>query len=299
MKIIHTLRLIDNKSIFDELLNMMELSAILAKKHYNNIFLYTTPDVADAVRSRKIPYDFIDTVVLKDLPNKSYTLPKIKVYSIQTEPFIHIDYDAFIFDKVDFNNFEKTYSTHPEGLSIIKTIGHPHFFNSLDGFINTYITQSKELIYKLDTDLQRNISYDIIPNFSVFGGYGYKLISDASKYCLNIYNKHYELIDNYWWNNVVLEQLLIPSIMKMISGKSDLFTFLFENVPNGFQLKNENEFPISIYSNGENITFENEADLHNKSDYNFNGFLHLHGEKLFPIIQKILVAKIKKEKEII
>jgi hypothetical protein len=299
MKIIHTLRLIDNKLIFDEILNMMELSAILAKRHYNNIFLYTTPDVAEAVRARKIPYDWIDTDILTDLPNKSYTLPKIKIYSIQTEPFIHIDYDAFLFDKIDFSNTEKIYSTHPEGLSIVQKIGHPHFFNSLDGFINTYITQSKELIYKLDVELQKHISYDIIPNFSVFGGYDYKLITEASEYCLDVYNKHYELVDNYWWNNVVLEQLLIPSVMKMISGKNDLFTFLFENVPNGFQLKNENEFPISIYSNGETITFENDSDLDNKIDYNFNGFMHLQGEKLFPIIQKILVAKIKKQKGLI
>jgi hypothetical protein len=299
MKIIHTYRPIYGNSIPNEILNMMELSTLLAKKHYGNIFLYTTSEIVEYVKNRNIPYDYIDFKILDELANKSYTLPKIKVYSVQTEPYIHIDYDAFIFDKISFNNQTKSYATHPEGLSIIRNTPHPYFFNALDGFINTYITESKELISKLDKELQEKISYDVIPNFSVFGGYNYKLIAEASKYCLDIYNKNYQLIDNYWWNNVVLEQLLIPSVMKMITGNDDLFTYLFDYVPNSFHLTNETDFPISIKSNGDYITFENETDMYNKIDYNFNGFMHLHGEKLFPIIQKILIAKIQKEKDII
>lgn len=299
MKIIHSLRLLNGRPISDVFLNMMELSAILAKKHYNNITLYTTEDVAEAVRHRKIPYNHIDTKILSDVPNKSYVVPKIKVYSIQTEPFIHIDYDAFLFNKVEFTNTDKLYATHPEGLSVVSKIPPPIFFNALDGFYTTYVREARPLIDSLPKKFIDNILWDVIPNFSVFGGYDYKLISEASQYCLNIYNNNRNLIDNYWWNSVVLEQLFIPSAIRMIRNRNDNFTYLFENLPNSFTLKNKTDFPISIFSQGEIITFNSESDLYDKIGYDFKGFLHLHGEKEFPIIQKILTAKIQKERELI
>jgi hypothetical protein len=78
------------------------LSCLQSKKFYENVELVT-----DArgklllIDNLELPYTNVRVELdcLNNYPNILWTLPKIYTYSIQDEPFIHIDGDVFIWEK--------------------------------------------------------------------------------------------------------------------------------------------------------------------------------------------------------
>lgn len=82
----------------------MALSCLLLKKHYGKVTLYCNQSVRRLVLDDlKIPYD--EVIEMPDFM-KNYegcnlwALPKIYTYSLQIEPFIHVDCDWFMFEKL-------------------------------------------------------------------------------------------------------------------------------------------------------------------------------------------------------
>lgn len=82
----------------------MALSCLLLKKHYGRVTLYCNSKVRHLIIDQfKIPYDKV--VEIPEFMNiyegcNLWALPKIYTYSLQTEPFIHVDCDWFMFDKL-------------------------------------------------------------------------------------------------------------------------------------------------------------------------------------------------------
>lgn len=296
MKIVHTF-IPSNHDITEEMLDMMLLSVLLVKQYYNNVVLYTNDEICEIVKNYKIPYTEINTEVLNGVNVKTFSIPKLMVYSVQNEPYIHIDLDTFIFDKIDFHNRYTTYSTFMEGMDVISNFNAPTFYNALKGFYKTYIKNSYFISDKLDNEFVRNISYNQIPNMSVFGGHKHELIKESSRYCLKIYNDNIDFFDSDYYNACVIEQLFIPSAMRMISGENQHITFLFKGNPNIFNFSNEFlEYPYNVNSNGDIMYFNDKVDLMSKIDYNFNGFLHLNGYKSTNGISELIKEKINKIK---
>lgn len=81
----------------------MALSCLLLKKHYGKVTLYCNNSVKKIVGELKIPYDEI--VLIPDFMQEYkacnlWALPKIYTYSQQKVPFLHVDCDWFMFDKL-------------------------------------------------------------------------------------------------------------------------------------------------------------------------------------------------------
>jgi hypothetical protein len=82
----------------------MALSCLLLKKHYGKVTLYCNRKAHDLIINKfKIPYDKV--VEIPDFMTtyngcNLWALPKIYTYSLQTEPFIHVDCDWFMFEKL-------------------------------------------------------------------------------------------------------------------------------------------------------------------------------------------------------
>ena len=80
------------------------LSCLQLKKFYPNVTLY-----ADTAASRmlidnlQLPYDELvcNLDTLNHYENQLWALPKIKAYSLQESPFLHVDGDVFIWKKFD------------------------------------------------------------------------------------------------------------------------------------------------------------------------------------------------------
>lgn len=82
----------------------MALSCLLLKKHFGSVTLYCNYSVKEVIIDKlKIPYD--NVVLIPEFMDKYdncnlWALPKIYTYSQQQEPFIHVDCDWFMFDKI-------------------------------------------------------------------------------------------------------------------------------------------------------------------------------------------------------
>lgn len=83
---------------------MMALSMEYSKKQFDKIKLVTTEYGKKVLIDRyKLPFDEVDTSldeVCKGLPKSLWAYPKIYAYSIQDEPFIHIDNDVILFGTI-------------------------------------------------------------------------------------------------------------------------------------------------------------------------------------------------------
>ncbi len=108
MKVVHTF-FEKNKIIWKELIYCQYLSALLAKKHYGNISFYGDDYACSQVEKIGIPYDNINSDVLKNVDPTTWSVPKIKVYESMNEPFLHIDTDTFLFSKIEFDTYKQDY----------------------------------------------------------------------------------------------------------------------------------------------------------------------------------------------
>jgi hypothetical protein len=82
------------------------LSCLQIKKFYGKVHLYANTSGADLlVNQLKLPYDTVnishDNLVLAN--ENLWALPKIFTYSLQKEPFLHIDGDVLLFDALPKN----------------------------------------------------------------------------------------------------------------------------------------------------------------------------------------------------
>ena len=262
MKLIHTYKPITIGKIDKKLIYQLTLSALLAKRHYGNIVLYTDPETANIVRKVGIPYDEINTETLSQYNGKAYTLPKMFVYAEQTEPFIHIDIDTFLFNKITVKDDKSIYCTFQEGLTDYIEYDERHM-----NFHNTYIKNSFELLPKLDKKFVDFINFEGIYNTCFFGGYEHKLISEATKYCLDIYNKNSQFIDSEYYNGVMIEQMLIPAAIRMIcddNGIDPRFEPIYnDKIPNTFYGidKGKIKYPLTLQSGSDILFIRNEIDL--------------------------------------
>jgi len=78
------------------------LSCLQIKKFYGSVTLHAnTPAAALLIDTLNLPYDQVhithDNLILPH--HNLWALPKIYTYSLQKEPFLHLDGDVFIFDK--------------------------------------------------------------------------------------------------------------------------------------------------------------------------------------------------------
>lgn len=291
MKIIHTYLKTEKGSKLDKLhMYSMCLSLYLAKRHYEKVVLYTDIETAELVKRFGLPYDEINTQLLDGVEVRTFSIPKLMVYSAQTEPYIHIDLDSFIYEKIHFDDEEVIYSTYPEGSEHGVDFG-----KNARSFYNTYISSSFEIQDKLDEEFLKEVNFTRVPNMSLFGGYQYEIISKASKYCLELYEKNKDFFDLSYYNACIIEQLFIPAAVKLLKEEEgDIFKYLFKHNPTFLNFYgNKWEIPFSVETMNVTLNINTEKDLFKHIMYDFNGFLHLNGYKgydrlLFLIKQRVL-----------
>jgi hypothetical protein len=79
------------------------LSCLQLKQYYRYVELYTNNAGYEVLINKlKLPYDEVH-LVLNDItfPPQMWAYPKLYTYSLQSAPFLHIDGDAFFWEKLD------------------------------------------------------------------------------------------------------------------------------------------------------------------------------------------------------
>ena len=178
------------------------LSCCSLREHYDQVELYTDQRGYDVlIEKLHLPYTAVH-VVYDDhlcLP-QHWAYAKIKTYSMQTEPFLHVDGDVYI---------SKPFPEEVLSAALItqnREVGTRYYRNMVDG-----ILACKGIIlpdYVLDMLSQESVpSY----NMGVFGGNDLVFIEEYCKSCLYLFEENGKVCDNGNLN-VLMEQIFFAII---------------------------------------------------------------------------------------
>lgn len=207
------------------------LSCLSLREHYNNVELYTdSVGYHILIEVLGLPYTKTHVVFddFKCLPHH-WALSKIKTYSIQTEPFIHVDGDVYI---------SKPLPKYVENASLIvqnEERTTDYYQNMVDRIL------SVKTLHINDDILSRVKNGTILSyNLGIFGGHDLDFIH---KYCENVFN----FMDTNQMNdknsvnsstrcNVFFEQILFAMYSKLMNKKvTSLIPILIDD--NGYTSK--------------------------------------------------------------
>lgn len=184
----------------------MVYSCLSLKRFYPQIELVTDDwGYKLLIEELGLPYSSVNLALNDfDVDPNLWALAKVYSYGLQDEPFIHVDNDVFIWEKLPdrienapicCQNFEVLADDYQEGLQIIRN----------------HTTKDLSLFHKLAYTQELN-KYSAL-NAGVLGGNNVKFIQDYSAYTLNFFNsKSEELLkvgESLGLLNIVLEQLSI------------------------------------------------------------------------------------------
>ena len=87
----------------EELLDALLLSSSISAKHFDKVELYCDTEAANLIEEdgREFPFEIIICLdSLSWVDEHLWAYSKVFVYSLQTEPFLHIDIDAILWDGI-------------------------------------------------------------------------------------------------------------------------------------------------------------------------------------------------------
>lgn len=286
--------------IWKDLMYVQMLSVLLAKREHGEISLYTNNTVKKQILDIGVPYTNIDTDILQDTTSDLFCIPKLRIYREINEPFIHIDTDTLIYNKIDFSKFNSSivYShpdlrppLHKNGDAKLAEIfdNYPSLGDSDSFFKSAKITYI-DLFNKLTNDHSEfklnNIRVGDVPNMNIVIVNDYKNFNRASQMSLEHYIRNKEVIDNTKNGECYIEQLMIHMNMMEISEKyrSEVLekkTFILKDSPLmldadfGSHLDNL-EFPFTMIHNSHKDVEIDETILINGVLYSRSMEYHEH-----------------------
>lgn len=182
------------------------LSCLSLKEHYENVVLYTDSNGYKAfVELLELPYK--DVIVHYDnlnCPEPHWAYPKIVTYSLQDEPFIHVDGDVYLPERLN-HNIEKS-GLIAQNLEI----GSSYYKNMM----NDVLQRDISLPYYLEEELNKDSigSY----NAGILGGNNLEFIKEYCQIAFDIIEiNHLNDIDSQKINvnnNILFEQILFYAL---------------------------------------------------------------------------------------
>ena len=206
------------------------LSCLSLREHYDEVELYTdSAGYHILIEVLQLPYTKVHVIFddFKCLPHH-WALSKIKTYSLQTEPFIHIDGDIFL---------PKPLPKEIHSASLIvqnKEIGTQYYQEMLD----------RVLIYKdiiFPDFIIRKIKDGLIPSYNMgfFGGTDMSFIKQFTKASLNFiyYNdlNNPRLKKSWTECNILFEQIMFAAMAE--NDNRDVFCLNVPTKDNGYSFE--------------------------------------------------------------
>jgi hypothetical protein len=89
----------------EDMLNCLLLSAVVSSKHFSSCELYCDSEAVDLIKEDGRPFPFTNMYTCFDELNDwlmphNWAYAKILTYTLQDEPFLHLDFDAVLWDGV-------------------------------------------------------------------------------------------------------------------------------------------------------------------------------------------------------
>jgi hypothetical protein len=198
-------------------LDMHEISVHYVKKHYNNCNLITDSNTKKYLKN--LPFTAISTELdeIKDIKSKNWAIGKLFAYrniSKKRKPFLHLDYDVFLKNKISENFLCLPVFTQNEEHSVWENSTE----NSLGFGYNTKdMLEYDYSSHNLFTPSTEDRAY----NLGIFGGTDYEFIEEYATKAINFTldennKKMFEKLDKTYHSRVsiICEQYLLWNISK-------------------------------------------------------------------------------------
>lgn len=201
------------------------LSVLSIKKYYPNVELYTDSEGKKLlIDDLKLPYSKVHVILdqFNDLPSTLWAIPKVYTYSIQDEPFVHVDNDIFFWDKIlNFANNSELIVQNFEYLTWDYAKVLDYMYKNFD-YVPDIIKNIDIENYVKGEILVDFTSYESI-NAGIFGGSDLSFIKEYTNQVFEVVNKNLDKINNELGGfiNVVLEQLIF---YRMANEKNKVIT---------------------------------------------------------------------------
>lgn len=270
------------------------LSVTQGRKLYDNVIFYTNNDIKSQIEKLNIPFTHIDTELLKGEDAKCPSIPKIKTYRSQIEPFIHIDADTILFSKIEGNPQLPVTFAH---LDLPEDYLQSDSISSLGDVHKSYILPFYNITLP---EYYGNISLRDIPNMNIVHCTKPKELTPILDKVLSLYQQHKNFFDKEYIRFCTIEQLAIHA--ELLNGSIDYKNSLLHrehviHTSEGFSFSGDK--PIVQINNifgKRSITGTSFHQLEDKLvNENFGGYLHLHSSlKQHPFIVKLVKRIISK-----
>lgn len=208
------------------------LSANVVKKHYSEIHFYTDNQGYEWIKPHldNLPFTKIEICLdeINWLDDTYWSLGKIYVYSLQKEPFIHIDNDVFIWEKFPDYLLEKDF--------LFQEV--EPFNNSIWDFYNVALkiygqAIPKEIILPnsaFNCGVFGCLTENAMKTIPTYYNIGYKFVKKTKL----ITNLQKEALSNRWLASVVIEQVFIYSL---VTNNEELTWDILTNEDGSYKLK--------------------------------------------------------------
>jgi len=282
------------------------LSAHYAKKHYGNINLYSNSSFIKPIKDLGLEYlyDSITPIEYTSDEMFCWSVPKLKTYASINEPFLHIDLDTVMFNKLEFGN-KNVFSYQDQAKYYPSTDSEGEILNKFltgvigyDAQYKLYLNYYFKLWNEFDSSFKSLFSLNSIPNMSIVYCKNYKLINQASVLALEFFNKHkisYNLVNDI---DCVcfLEQFLVHHFMRVLSSEYTEVSnrgehVIFKSEP--FYLKSEKTSSFEYVT----LDITKQIDVtKNFSDFfndNMRGFFHPSFYRHRPVVEAYILYKLE------
>lgn len=268
----------------------LALSSVLSRKHYKDVELYTSKIMLPIFEELNLPFTKINVVEDSLIENiGQITVPKVAVMSIQKESFTHIDFDTFLYHKLDESKLNNITFSHAD-IGTISRIDH------LCGVYDSYGFMFQQMREKLpwwyyDVDVREipNMNLVHVPTKDL------EVFKQACNEALSYYYEHKETWDQHYPSGIAVEQLGIHTILKHRGINTELY---FNHVPSAISA-DEKTYNFSTYSSHTDrgpieIDLENNIEALDTED--FGGYVHTGSYWLMNIgSQKMCKYKLQQE----
>lgn len=268
-------------------------SVLQAKKFYKDITLYTNKEVRNQIYDLEIPVSRINTTVLENEGASCPSIPKLKTYAAQVEPFIHIDLDTILYSKVLPNPNIPVSFAHLDFEPNLFSEPWKKISSIQKAYINPFIENILPPSYS-------NIPLTSIPNMNIVCCTNPEEFKNNVWKALELYWDNEKWFNEEYYRFCTIEQLAIHAELfnnnkdykKAVSQSEHTFS---KKDPVSFELEDKSpKAYISNFFGKRTIVGKDKNDLIEKMlKENFGGYLHLCGNlKGEKIIHEFLVKRI-------
>jgi hypothetical protein len=195
----------------------LELAVLTARDHFDTIELVTDTEGYAIIEKLGIQFDSVSLALndIADIPANLWCFGKLKAYSIQKEPFVHLDYDLFLLKPLRAGFLEKAIICQSVEPFLVKHYGDYYLPNLEQVFTFPKLPNAYKLLK--DTPLESQKAY----NTGLVGGTNWKALTAYAKMAMKVCRDNLAFIRERYSEfqlsemNVVFEQYTLMAFAKL------------------------------------------------------------------------------------